>query len=80
MCVLDYTGDLQKLVDYSLFDSIYQHEATNTDINVHIKRNDISNIALNMSKDISNTYFSSISIIDKNSESGYYLVNWTKYS
>ena len=57
--------------------SIKQHEATSTDINIYIKYNDIRNIALNIGKEISDNHSRAISTIEKNSESGYYLVKCT---
>ena len=56
----------QKIVHF--IDSIKQHEATNTDINVHIKQNAILNIALNIGKDISDNDYGEVSTIDKNAE------------
>ena len=61
-------------------DSLKLLEATNIDINVHIKQNYISNIALNIVRDIRDEDYGTIIIIDKNSESGYYLVKWTSDS
>ena len=45
-----------------------QHESTDTDINVHIKKNAIRNISLNIFKDISVNDYGAISTIDKNAE------------
>ena len=57
-----------------------QTESTDTVINVHIKHNTISNIDLNIGKDISENDYGAISIIDKNAETGYYFVKWTSDS
>ena len=57
-----------------------KYESTNTDINVHIKQNFTSNIALNIRKDISDNNDGVISKIDKNAENEYYLVKWTSNS
>ena len=54
-----------------------QHESKDTDINVHIKKNYISNIDLNIDKDISDNDYGSISKIDKNAENWHYLVKFT---
>ena len=43
-------------------------------MNFHIRQNAISNFALNIGVDISDKYYSAISTIDKNLESGYYIV------
>ena len=48
-------------------DNIKQHEATNTEININIKQNAVSNIALNFGIDIIDNYYGEISTIDKNS-------------
>ena len=37
-------------------------------------------IPLNIVRDISENYYDTISVIDKNSDSGYYLVKWTSES
>ena len=42
-----------------------QHEATNSEINVNIIQNGISNIALNIDRDISDKVFGAIYTIDK---------------
>ena len=42
-----------------------QHESEDTDINVHIKKNDIRDIALNILKDISDNNYGEVSTIDK---------------
>ena len=52
----------------------------NIDINVHIKQNSISNIALNIGKNISDNYYGKFSTIDKNAENQYYLVKCTSGS
>ena len=54
-----------------------QYEENNTDINVHIKYNNIRNIALNIGKNISDNYYGAISTIDKHAECGYYIVKCT---
>ena len=47
------------------------------DINFHIKWNAIRNIDLNNIRDIIDEYYGTISTIDKNAESEYYIVKWT---
>ena len=49
-------------------DSIKQHQATDTEVNVNIKQNAIRNIALNIGKNISDNDYRAISAIDKNAE------------
>ena len=53
-----------------------QNEATKTDINVNIKHNATRNIDLSIVKDISGKIYEQISTIEKNSESGYYIVTF----
>ena len=52
------------------------NESTNTGITVHVKYNSISNIYINIGKDISDNYYEEISTIEKNAENEYYLVKW----
>ena len=59
---------------------VKKYEATNSDVNFHIKHNSISNISLNLERYVSDKYYDSISTIDKNSDSEYYLVKRTSKS
>ena len=65
---------------YSLYWGYKKHKSTDTDINVHIKQNFISNIDLDICKDISDKDYGEISTIDRNAENGYSLVKWTSDS
>ena len=73
MCLLEYPRAIQnrKIIHY--IDIKKQHKTTKYDINVHMKQNDIRNIALKIGRDISSEDYGKISTSDKNSESGYYL-------
>ena len=62
---------IQQLADYSLYWWWKTHQATNSDINVHIKKNAIKRIASNTVKDISKEDYVPISAIEKYAESGY---------
>ena len=54
VCLLAYPRVLKQLENYSLYGEYKKHEETTTDINFHIKHNDISKVALNTGKIISN--------------------------
>ena len=58
-------------------DSKKLHEETKYVINVHINHNSIIIIALNICIDVRDEGYGAIYTIDKNTESGYYLVKWT---
>ena len=60
--------------------SIEQHKATDTAVNVHIKQKTINSIDLNNVKYLSDNNYGVISTIDKNSESGFFLVKCTSNS
>ena len=57
-----------------------KHVGTTTDINIRIKKNAISNIAISIGKFISDNDYEEISTININAECGYYLVKWTSDS